>query len=98
MNIEERLQQLENECFNNKLRRQLEAHYTGQIISYLVSALPIDGDQLKQAIIQMGEDTKKRSNYAPDSVRIIEEHISKWLWHIQSDEPKEFVFQSGGIS
>lgn len=96
MNIEERLQQLENECFNNKLRRQVDTHYTGQILKHLVSTGVIDGPQLKKAIAQIGEDMKKGSNYAPDSVRTIEEHTAKWLGHIE--EPKEFVLQSGGVS
>ena len=95
MNIEERLHKLENECFNNTLRRQVDAHYMGRILTHLVSTGVIDGPQLKQAIIQIGEDMKKGSNYAPDSVQTIEEHTAQWLNHIP--KPNEFLL-SGGMN
>ena len=95
MELEERLRKLENECFNNTLRRQVDAHYMGRILTHLVSTGVIDGPQLKQAIIQIGEDMKKGSNYAPDSVQAIEEHTAQWLNHIP--KPNEFLL-SGGVS
>lgn len=95
MELEERLRKLENECFNNTLRRQVDTHYIGRILRHLVSTGAIDGPQLKQAIIQIGEDMKKGSNYAPDSVQTIEEHTAQWLNHIE--EPKEFLL-SGGLN
>ena len=95
MNIEERLQQLESECFSNTLRRQVDAHYMGRILTHLVSTGVIDGPQLKQAIIQIGEDMKKGSNYAPGSMQTIEEHTAQWLNHIP--KPNEFLL-SGGVS
>jgi len=95
MELEERLRKLENECFNNTLRRQVDAHYMGRILMHFVSTGVIDGPQLKQAIIQIGEDMKKGSNYAPDSVQTIDEHTAQWLSHIA--EPKEFLL-SGGMN
>lgn len=95
MELEERLRKLENESFNNTLRRQVDAHYMGRILRHLVSTGVVDGPQLKQAIIQIGEDMKKGSNYAPDSVQTIEEHTARWLHHIE--EPKEFLL-SGGMN
>lgn len=89
MELEERLRKLENECFNNTLRRQVDTHYMGQILKHLVNTGVIDGPQLKKAINKIGEDMKKSSNYAPDSVLTIEEHTAKWLGHIE--EPKEFL-------
>lgn len=95
MDLEERLRKLENESYNNTLRRQVDTHYMGQILRHLVATGVIDGPQLKQAITQIGEDMKKGSNYASDSVQTIEEHTTKWLQHIE--EPKEFLL-SGGVS
>ena len=95
MDLEQRLRKLENESFNSTLRRQVDTHYMGQILKHLVSTGVIDGPQLKKAITKIGEDMKKGSNYAPDSVRTIEEHTTKWLQHIE--EPKEFLL-SGGVS
>lgn len=95
MDLEERLRKLENECFSSTLRRQVDTHYIGQILKHLVSTAVIDGPQLKKAIAQIGEDMKKGSNYAFDSVQTIEEHTAQWLNHIE--EPKEFLL-SGGVS
>ncbi|PJI33567.1 hypothetical protein [Acinetobacter pseudolwoffii] len=95
MELEERLRKLENECFNNTLRRQVDTHYMGRILRHLVSTGVVDGPQLKQAITLIGEDMKKGSNYAPDSVQTIEEHTAQWLNHIE--EPKEFLL-SGAVS
>lgn len=95
MDLEERLRKLENECFNNTLRRQIDTHYIGRILRHLVRTGVIDGPQLKQAIIQIGEDMKNGSNYEPDSVQAIEEITARWLHHIE--EPKEFLL-SGGVS
>lgn len=95
MNLEERLRKLENECFNNTLRRQVDTHYIGQILKHLVSTGVIDGPQLKKAIAQIGEDMKKGSNYASDSVQTVNEHTAQWIKHIE--EPKEFLL-SGNVS
>lgn len=97
MNLEERLRKLENECFNNTLRRQVDTHYIGQLFNYLVKSGVIDVDDLKEQIIQIGENIKKGSGYDPEAVQTADEHTQKWIEHIQTEEPKEFLL-SGSVS
>lgn len=97
MNIEERLQWLESECFNNKQRRQLDAHFTGQLFNGLVQSGIVDGIQLKKLIVQIGEGVKKGANYDPDVSQIVDEHTASWAGHITEIKQKEFIL-SGGMN
>jgi len=97
VDLEQRLRKLENESYNNTLRRQLDAHYSGQILNHLVSTGLVDGEQLKQAIQKIGESIKTEGNLNPDSAMTVDEHTAQWLKHIQDNERKEFVL-SGGVS
>lgn len=97
MELEERLRKLENECFNNKLRRQVDTHYTGQLFNYLVKSGVVDAKDLKEQIMQIGESIKKGADYDPEAVRTADEHTQKWLEHIQEQEPRQFIL-SGGVS
>ncbi len=89
MNIEERLKKLEIEVFNNTQRRQLDAHYTGQVFNYLVQAGFVDGKCLKDAINKIGENIKQSAGQQLDVVETVNECTAKWLGHIA--EPKQFI-------
>lgn len=95
MELEERLRKLENECFTNKQRRQLDAHFMGQILKHMVDTRLMDAKQLRQAITQIGEGLKDIAGDAPGAAEIIDEQTLEWLGHIK--EPKEFLL-SGGVS
>lgn len=89
MELEQRLRKLEDECFTTKQRRQLDAHFMGQILKHMVDTRVIDGKQLQQAITQIGEGLKDIAGDAPGAAEIIDEQTSEWLGHIE--EPKEFL-------
>lgn len=95
MNIEERLQKLETESFNNTQRRQLDTHITGQLFGALISMGVVDADDMRGHIERIGESIKGNAKYDPDIVQTVDEHLDKWLQHI--GEPKEFLL-SGGVS
>lgn len=97
MNIEERLQWLERECFNNKQRRQLDTYFIGQLFNGLVQSRIVDGIQLKKLIHQIGEAVKKNANYDPDISQTVDEHTASWAGHITEIKQKEFIL-SGGVN
>lgn len=98
MNIDERLQKLEAESFNNTQHRQLDTHITGQLFGALISMGVVDADDMRGYIERIGESIKGNANYDPDIVQTVDEHIVKWLGHIPNGKSKEFILMAEGKS
>jgi len=99
MDIEERLQRLEAECFTNTQYQRMGTHVSLRILGALMQSGAVDGDLMRSTIEQTFDELQNIVAKSGDGEdKTFEEYKVFLLGQLpKCEKPKEFVL-SGGIS